>query len=768
MRVLMKAVLCFSLLGLLLPCIIPGLHAQKVALVLSGGASKGGAHIGVIRALEENYIPVDYIVGTSIGAVIGALYAAGYSPDDMERLMDSPDFQRWASGIPNEKHAYYFRKPAPDASWIKLDINFKKKLTAQLPTNLVSPFQIDFEIMQIFAPVNASARGNFDSLFIPFRCVVADIDSSSALVLHQGDLGTAVRASMSIPFVFNPITIDNKLMFDGGMYDNFPVDAAMKEFRPDVIIGSRVAERYAKPDQDDALSQLLVMLMGKQNDTIPYPRSVLITPVLPKVNLLDFTYTDVLADSGYHCALRSIPAIRKLVRDSADPAGLNARRNEFKSRQPALVFDSVAPEGLTRAQDTYLRKTLLHRRQSITLDQLRNEYFQFIDEGFAKSIHPRASLNENTGMFTFSPQIRKTDNFSIGFGGILSLGTYNEVFLELKYKYLWSKALHFYANGYFGRFYNSAALSARIDFNTRLPVFLEISYIYNYFDFYKGASYFFDDKDPTYITEREYFGSMKAGIPVTNKGKLEMNITYAFSNDQYYQSNVFSRTDTTDQTGFNFLAPSLCFDLNSLNYKLYANSGARLKLEFSYVNGQENMLPGSTMSKRAEITEHHEWFKFRILYDNYFKSIGPLRFGFYGEGVISNQPLFANYTSSLLYSSVFQPVPESGTKFLPAFRAQSYAGAGIKVLFNLLKKVDYRIEGYIFQPYRAIKENPADYTAELGPPFSDRSYMATTLLVYHSPLGPVSLGVNYFDKSNEPWSFFINFGYLIFNRRALP
>jgi len=743
-------------------------QAQKVALVLSGGASKGGAHIGVIRALEENHIPIHCIAGTSIGAVIGALYAAGYTPDEMEQLMDSPEFQRWASGTRDESFSWYFREPAPTASWITLDINFKKKLTAQLPTNLVSPYQIDFEIMRLLAPVNAIAKGNFDSLMIPFRCVVADIDSSSAVIIRNGDLGMAVRASMSIPFVFNPVPIDKKLMFDGGMYDNFPVDVAMKEFRPDVIIGSRVAERYTKPDQDDALSQLLVMLMGKQNDTIPFANSVLITPDLPRVGLLDFTSTDVLADSGYQSTIRSITALRSLIRDSLNPEQLHIRRERFKSKRPALVFDSVVPSGLNRRQDIYVRKSLMHGKPCVTVDNLRPRYLGFVAQDYVKSIYPKATFNDSTGRFVLRPEIRKTDNFSLGFGGILALGTYNEAFLELKYKYLWNHALHFAANGYFGRFYTSARAAARIELSSRLPVFFELNYTYNYFDFYKNANYFFDDIVPTYITEREYFGSLLTGIPLTRKGILALNLTYALTSDRYYQSNIFSRTDTTDETSFNFFAPTLCFELNSLNYKLYSNAGARFRMEFSYINGMEDMLPGSTMAKKAEIIEFHEWFKFRILYDNYFEKAGPFSFGFYGEGVISNQPLFANYTSTLLYSSVFQPIPEAQTRFLPSFRAQSFASAGVKVLIGLFKKVDYRLEGYIFQPYQAITENPEDHTAELAKPFSYRSYMATTLLVYHSPLGPVSMGVNYFDKSSAPWSFFINFGYLIFNRRALP
>jgi NTE family protein len=749
-------------------CLINSLPGQTVALVLSGGASKGGAHIGVIRALEVNHIPIHYIAGTSVGAIVGALYSAGYSPDEMEHLMDSPEFQSWASGVVDEKYIYYYRKDDPNASWISVDLNPKKKIMAQLPTNLVSTYAIDFEFMEILAPANAVAEGNFDSLMIPFRCVVADIDSTTAVIMRKGDLSTAVRASMSIPFVFSPMVVNKKLVFDGGMYNNFPVDVARKEFKPDVIIGSRVAERYTKPEQDDALSQLLVMLMGRQNDTIPFPRSVLLTPNLPKVGLLDFSYTDVLADSGYRTTKRAMDKIRQIVHDSVSPSEVNRRRVAFRGREPSLVFDSIHAQGLTKAQESYTRKILKHGKKQITIDELRGEYFRFIDEGFVKNIYPRALYNSEDHSFDLILDIRKADNFSIGFGGVLSLGTYNEAFLELKYKYLWNKALHFSANGYFGRFYTSARVAGRMDFNSRIPWYIGLAYTYNNFNYYKNADFFFDDITPNYIIENESFGESWIGFPVTSKGKLALNVTYALTHNKYYQSNVFSRYDTTDQTSFNYVSPAVCFDMNSLNYKLYANDGARLLVAVSYISGTEDMLPGSTTSNRKEIVRNHNWVKLKLIYDNYFESIGPVKFSIYCEGVLSNQPLFANYTSSLIYASAFTPVPESQTLFLPVFRATNYAGVGLKAVVKVFGKIDYRLEGYIFQPCQRILENQEDHSAYFGEAFSERSYMASTSLVYHSPLGPICLGVNYFDEQDRPFFAFLNFGYLIFNRRALP
>lgn len=749
-------------------CIFISLPAQRVAVVLSGGAAKGGAHIGVLRALEENQIPVNYIVGTSIGAVVGAMYASGYSPDEIEKLMSSEAFQRWASGVMDDKYVFYYRKEDPNASWITTNFDFTKKLTSILPTQLIKTYDIDFQIMQLLSPSNAVAGSDFNKLMVPFRCVVADIDTTAQMVLRNGDLSTAVRGSMSLPLVFAPVVINKKLVYDGGMYNNFPCDVAMRDFKPDVIIGSRVALRYKKADQDDIVSQLLTMLMERQSDTISFPRSVMIVPKIPLINLLDFSKTPLLADSGYAATLRKISDIRKLVKDSVSVEMMRQRRADFNDRKPLLSFDSIHITGLNKVQSGYLRLILKHGKQSITIDELRSEYFRFIDEGFIKSIFPVARFNQKTGFFDLYLDVKKSNKFGAQFGGNFSLGNNSEAFLELQYKYLWTKALRFFTNGYFGKVYSSAKIGGRIDFNSKTPWFIEANYTYNHFNYFKNARFFFDDKTPNYIIESEYFGDIKGGIPITSSGKLAVEMVYAFTNDKYYQNNIFTRTDTADQTTFNFFSPTLSFDLNSLNRKQFSGAGARLTIKISYIKGREGMLPGSTAISKTPVTTYHDWFKIHLAYDNYFESLGPIKFGLYAEGVISNQPLFSNYISSLLYASAFQPIPESQTYFLPPFRATNYAAAGLKMVLRVYKKVEYRLEGYIFQPYREIFQDPKDFTAYFGPEFSDRSYMASTALVYHSPLGPVSISMNYYDKMPDLFTVNFNFGYIIFNSRAIP
>jgi NTE family protein len=743
-------------------------YSQKVALVLSGGGSRGAAHIGVIRALEENHVPIDYIAGTSIGAIVGCLYAIGYTPDEMEKLLDSDAFKRWASGVMDEKYVYYYRKEDPNSSWVSLDINLKKKLTSQLPSNLISPYEMDFAYMELLAPAAAACNYNFNNLVIPFRCVVSDVDSTQQMVMKNGDLASAVRGSMTIPFIFKPITIRGKLVFDGGMYNNFPADVAKKDFRPDVIIGSRVAQRYDKADRDDALSLLLSLLMERQSDTMLYHNSFMIIPNIPEVNIINFSHTTQLIDSGYSAAIRKISEIRKVVQVIADSVQLDNKRQNFRKSFPPLVFDSITITGLSKAQTEYVLRNLKHGKKTITIQELKKGYFRFIDEGFIKSIYPVAKFNPKTGYYNLILDIQKAENLNIQFGGNISLGTNTLGFAEIRYKYLWTNAVQFMVNGYFGRFYTSAKASARIDLNSKLPFFLDACYTYNNFNYFRNSSNFFDDKQPNYIIHSEYFGNIMSGFPMTNKGKILTDLTYAFTKDRYYQTNSFSRFDTADQTNLNFLSPTVSMEINSLNRKQYADAGARLKLELSYVNGMESNIPGSTSVNKNETSSHKEWFQIKFVYDNYFETLGPVKIGFYGEAMISNKPLFSNYTATIINAGVFEPLPEMQSYFLPAYRSNNYAAAGLKTIVKIYRKIDFRLQGYIFQPYQEIISDPTDNTASYGPPLSSRSYLASAAFVYNTFLGPISLGVNYYDKTMDSFTLNLNIGYIIFNKRALP
>ncbi len=155
----------------------------------------------------------------------------------METLIRSDDFQSWVSGKISEKNTYNFSGSIQDASWFSLDLQIAQGFKTSLASNLINDINLNFALAQILAPSIARANYDFDKLFIPYRCLAAEIFSQQQVVLSKGSLSDAVRATLSVPLFYRPIRIDKRYLYDGGVYNNFPVDVAMKEFKPDIVIG---------------------------------------------------------------------------------------------------------------------------------------------------------------------------------------------------------------------------------------------------------------------------------------------------------------------------------------------------------------------------------------------------------------------------------------------------------------------------------------------------------------------------------------------------
>ncbi|NWJ50938.1 MAG: patatin-like phospholipase family protein [Bacteroidetes bacterium] len=740
---------------------------QRVGLVLSGGGAKGVAHIGVIRALEANGIPIDYIAGTSMGAIIGGLYASGYTTDEMEAILKSKDFSYWVSGEFGEENTYYFKKQDPNASWINLRFNYDSVFTSNIiPTNLISPNQMDFAFLKLFAGATAASRGSFDKLMIPFRCVASDIANKQQAVLRTGDLGKAIRASMTFPFYFKPITIEGKLMFDGGMLNNFPTDVMLNDFYPDIIIGSKVASNYDPPKINDLVSQLQSMLTVESKYDVPCDNGVLIEPKLRSVNVIDFSHTQEFIDSGYVAAQRMIPQIRKFVTTRFSLAELAAKRKEFKDRVPELQIGSIYVNGLNNNQAEYVRWHLFHTGTSAPLNVVKSNYFKLLGDSQIASIFPTLKYNPERSWYDLYLNVEKENNINVQFGGTISSSPINEAFLGLRYNRLGKSALVYRANIYIGKFYSSAEIGARWDFPSTHPYYIDASLCFNQWDFFKTSTYFFEDKTPSYLIQNENHSEVNFGWPAGRKAKFEFGLATAKSRDDYYQTNEFNRNDVADKTYFNFFTPNISYEANTLNDKQFANQGARFFTDIRYVTGKETNEPGTTSLQDVKTSENHDWFQFRLEWDNYFKVLGKLRLGSYVETFLSTKRLFSNYTSSMLSARAFAPFPYAQTVFMPEFRANNFVAVGLKNVYVISKSFDYRVEGYAFQPLQEIVKQ-TDFKAVYDSKIKKPNFMATTAIVFHGPIGPATLSLNWFDRNQDRFSFVFTIGYVIFNRRAL-
>lgn len=752
------------------------LSAQKVGLVLSGGGAKGVAHIGVIRALEEEGIPIDYVAGTSMGAIIGALYASGYSPDEMEAIIQSDEFKVWVSGKVDEQYGYLFKKPDQTPAWVDLKFEIDSLITPSIPSNIVSPVMMDFAFLEIFSSAGAAAGYNFDSLMVPFRCMASDVSRIEPVTLREGDLGSAVRASMTFPFYFRPIRINKRLLFDGGMYNNFPSDVMYEEFFPDIIIGSVVAANYTEAKDDDIVSQLQNMLMQKQEYSVICDNSVMIRPDVPQVNVIDFSHTPAIIDSGYLMTKRKLDEIRKFVVEKVSKQEFDQRRAAFNSKKPPLIIGDLNAKGLKSGQFGYVNKLLgfnaLETRRNgseaatgIPLEVVKPGYFKLFSEGRINYIYPQLVYDPGKKLYDLNLDFQRENQVITNVGGAVTSSSVNELFLQILYNYWTRVSYQARANAYFGRFYNSGLLEGRIDYARTTPFYLKGRYIFNKFNHFKTKTYFFEDEDPFYQIENEHFFTFSAGIPLSDRGVGSIELTSGHDRNNYFQSNFYSRHDTLDKTTFNYLTPGILIDFNSLNHREYASRGMKLSIEMRYVTGKESFVPGNTAPFKSKVTNNHSWLQFGVIYENYFYNRGAWTLGLYAQAFYSSQSYFSNYASSVLVAKAFQPFPEAIIRYMPQFRAYKFIAAGPKGIVELRKNIDFRLEGFVFVPLKAIKQDHLTRKAVSA----DKLYVYPTgsaSLVYKSPAGPLSVNLNYYYGENKPFSFFFKFGYLIFNNRS--
>ena len=761
-----RKLLIFSIL---LFCATLNINAQSVGLVLSGGGAKGLAHIGVIRVLEENNIPIDYIAGTSIGAIVGGLYAAGFSPDEMEELFRSDDFYFWSTGKIQKEFRYYFKQPEANPSWIQLRIKKQDdKLKLMPPTNFIPEEQMDFAFMEIMVSTNAACKYNFDSLMIPYFCIAADINSGQPVILRKGDLGESIRASMTVPFYFKPIKIDGKLLFDGGILNNFPHDIMTETFKPDIIIGHKVADGLKDADADDLKQQISNLVMRPTNYEITEKEGILLETKFDNVSLLDFDKINTILEAGTNTAELMIDSIKTRIRRRQYKNTIAQKRELFNAKKPKIYFQNIQVQGIKDPmQRQFIIQSIKHKHDIITLDELKKEYFKLIADEHIKSIRPISRYNPETGYFDLHLKVVPENKLEVNIGGNISTKPINQGFANINYRTYKSRAYRLSSNIYFGRFYSSFKIGGRIDYPTNLPFYLAGYSTFNRWDFFSSSSeLFFEDVRPPYIIQNENNHRLEIGFPIGLHGKLFANTTYAYSSDSYYQTEVFSKDDEPDETTFDAFIAHVGIENYSLNYKQFATEGAYRFISAKYIYGKETDIPGTTLTTKKRTTFNHSYFLLKAHASKYFKFGKRFTLGATAEGVFSNKALFQNYRSTELSAPGFYPTPHSKSLFLENFHSNNYLAGGLKALFHLKSSMHLRVEGYTFAPVFEELRNDDNTAYKSVQPFENFYFQGTAALVYQTGVGPISLMVNYYDKKNSTFYTTLNFGYILFNKRG--
>ncbi len=742
------------------------IFSQKVGLVLSGGGATGFAHIGVIKALEERGIPIDYITGTSAGALVGSMYSIGYSPAEIEEYVLSERFQLMSSGKLERNQEFLFQKDDEDASLIDLAFSKDSILKKSLPTNYIRPTLLDFEMMYVLGTIGASCGENFDSLFVPFRCVAADIYNKKSVVFSNGKLNQAVRASMTYPFFVNPIRINGQLLFDGGLYNNFPSDIMYNDFAPDYMIGSNVAGNATPPSEDDLLSQLRNMLVSYTNFDLPCDEGIVIRPTTD-VGTFEFEDVKDAIQDGYLSTIKYLDSIELHVTRRVSIEELTLKRAAFKKKILKLNISSVNTYSLKKMDVSFVRKSILKnsKNQIITPELLTKRYFRTAAIPQIDYLLPTVTLKPDS-TFHLDLLVRKTKDFKLEVGGHFSSRSVNTGYIGLTYYSLSKVALKIKGESYFGKFYASVKTSVDLQLPMYYPVSISPYFVLNRWDYYRSSSTFFEDIKPSFLVQNEMYYGVKIKHPLANNTKSIFDIRKFELKDDYYQTQNFKSTDTADYTQFYGEMASWQIENNSLNRKQFASSGHYFSFKARYVQGKERSISGSTSPTKYDINKNHDWINLDAEAQSFVINNRIFHLGIHAKAIMNSQSLFSNYKASILSTTSFSPLPDAGTFFLEEYRAPQHAGLGTNVIFSIKKSIDIRFDGYIYQPFKQIRLND-DGSVSYSKPFKGETYMAAGSIIYHSPFGPIRFTTNYFPKQKTPFYFQFSYGYVLFNERAI-
>lgn len=324
-------------------------HAQagrpKTCLVLGGGGARGAAHIGVLKVLERERVPIDCITGTSMGAVVGGLYAAGYTADEIEGVLKGIDWKDMFSDDPARQDLPMRRKDDELRFLGGIELGLKDGRIA-FPRGAIQGQKMQLLLRRLL--LSTARTTNFDDLPIPFRSVATDIGNGERVVFASGDLAMAIRASMSVPAAFAPIRYQDHLLVDGGITDNVPIDVA-RGLGAERLIVVDVGEPLTPEDQLTSAfaiaNQMLTALMKRQTDAqlkTLGADDVLLTPDLGDFSSADFDRTPVAVGIGFDTAQARVDALRRYSASDVDYAAFVAAHRQLPFDPPLIAFLDVA------------------------------------------------------------------------------------------------------------------------------------------------------------------------------------------------------------------------------------------------------------------------------------------------------------------------------------------------------------------------------------------------------------------------------------------
>jgi NTE family protein len=346
----------------------------KIGIAFSGGGARGIAHIGVLQALEELKIPIDYIAGTSMGSIVGGLYASGLSSQELAKAVKQIDWQS-IFNLKSDRNQLSYREKQNQRRFFQLEFGLDKDYSLTSSAGLVGGQNLLLALKRLTRGVRLK---NFSQLPIPFKAVATDINTAKPFVLEKGDLALTLRASMAVPFAFSPVEIDGHLLVDGGILNNLPVDV-VKAMGADIVI----AVNISMPLKEIKASSSFLTIASQSLDTALIQNTrralehadIIITPELKGYSFTDFAKGVEMISKGYEAILKKSAVFKGFALTTTD---YNSYRADVKAKKPPLP-KKITPSFLKFTGNKRTSNKLLQNKlegligKQLNIEQLEKE-----------------------------------------------------------------------------------------------------------------------------------------------------------------------------------------------------------------------------------------------------------------------------------------------------------------------------------------------------------------------------------------------------------
>ena len=729
MRPLYKSQALFFVLAILLiPAQVQSQDSAarpKIGLALSGGGAKGLAHLGVLKVMEEAGLRPDYITGVSMGSIVGGFYALGYSADSIAALFRASDMDMVLSDRIPENRIIFLEKKHFYNSMISLPITRKKIL---LPSGLIAGQQVE-SLLSYYA-WSAANVSNFSELPIPYLCVGTDLLTGKAVLLTEGYLPQAIRASIAIPSIFTPVRIDSALLVDGGVVHNYAA-TELRDMGADIVIGSYVGfRRYTEKDLESAygiLKQIGFLTSLADYGEEKSKTDILIEPDMKDYSTLDYSHVDTIVAAGYRAALPYKEKFKRLA-DSLNAIGA----------QPPLVplpeikyhvFDRIDVTGNNLTRDEEIIGVLdISPGQKVSRDLLAERIELLYGKGWFEKVSYKI-IPRNDSLLLEIDCIERPKAMiygSLHYDIALSAGAV----LGLSIRDLVTQRSVIYAESYIGQYY-------RLRLGT-------IQFLDRSQKFGLEASFFMDNTLFPLIELRGETGPMLSqnyitSLSVSQRISLNhlMNLSLRFENENLITDYISA--SHIERLSYNYVTVAYSYQANTLDIKHFPNEGITYSLSASLSKLFRGVIKTDTLSTdynrddQGDFSFHHN-FTFRGWFSTYWSPTPKLTWNAGAEALFLTDADTVSAQNSFFLLGGVTPTTDRSVSAIGFYDNQiplkSLAGVRLSADYEIAKDLHISLGANLFAIQELDREEGFSFVGGYG-----------LGIGYMTIAGPIRLGV---------------------------